>query len=292
MTGSGVHGLTLTGLNLHPVKSTAVRPVSSATVERAGLVGDRRWMVLDGAGAMLTARTEPRLLTLTADVAATEPGLTGLRLRDGEHRELRIAEPDGAERPVRVFDAATVGVDAGDAAAGWLQTALGRDDVRMVFAARPEARRLDPQHAEPGDHTGYADGYPLLLCTESSLQRLNDLILEEALSRGEPVNLQDGGAAPLPMSRFRPNLVIGGTEPFAEDHWTRIRIGEVEFRVVKPCDRCVMTTIDPDSLARGKEPLRTLARHRKVGSKVLFGQNLIPDGAGRLRIGQPIEVLA
>ena len=278
--------LRLTGLNLHPVKSTAVRRVESAAVEKAGLVGDRRWMMLDGVGTMLTARTEPRLLALTADVAATEPGLTGLRLRADGHRELRIDEPGGSERPVRVFDSDTVGVDAGDAAASWLRTALGRDDVRMVFAARPEARRLNPQYAEPGDHTAYADGYPLLLCTESSLARLNDLIVEEALSRG------DEHPDPLPMARFRPNLTISGGEPFAEDHWTRIRIGDVSFRVVKPCDRCVMTTIDPDSLGRGKEPLRTLARHRKVGSKVLFGQNLIPDDPGRLRIGQPVEVLA
>ncbi len=279
--------LELTGLNIVPMKSTAVRPVSSAVVERAGLVGDRRWMVLDGDGTMLTARTEPRLLTVVADLAATEPGVTGLRLRSTdvhELAELSVPEPDGAERAVRVFDDDTVGVDGGPQLRDWLRTALRRDDVTAVFASRPQARRLDPAHSRPDDFTGYADGYPLLACSTTSLSRLNELIVQEALERGEEP------APPLPMTRFRPNLVIDGEEPFAEDDWPRIRIGEVTFRVVKPCARCVLTTIDPDTLARGKEPLRTLARHRKVGSKTLFGMNLIPDTPGRLEVGLPVEV--
>lgn len=276
----------LLSLHLHPVKSTAPRPVQSAVVERAGLVGDRRWMVLDGDGAMLTARTEHRLLTLVADTAQTDSSVTGLRLRSEGWPELALDVPDGPEQVVRVFGDETVGVDAGPAAAEWLRAALGRDDVRLVHASRPAARRLDPAHSRPGDHTGFADGYPLLLASSTSMQRLNDLVVQEALERGEEPG------EPLPMARFRPNLVVDGPEPFAEDGWQRLRISRVELRVVTPCARCVMTTVDPVTLARGKEPLRTLARHRRVGSKTLFGQNLVPETDGLVRVGDPVEVLS
>ena len=135
-------------------------------------------------------------------------------------------------------------------------------------------RPVNPAYGRPGDHVSFADGYPALLASEASLADLNSRL-----------------AAPVPMNRFRPNLVVDGTEAFAEDGWSRIRIGEVVFRVVKPCDRCVVTTIDQKTGKAGKEPLRTLSRYRKKDGKVYFAQNLIPDAPGTLRRGDPVEVL-
>nr|WP_156610504.1 MOSC N-terminal beta barrel domain-containing protein [Auraticoccus cholistanensis] len=272
-------------LHLHPLKSSAVRDVGSARVEAAGLVGDRRWMAVDAAGAMLTARTERRLLTITADTAETDPSVTGLRLRADGLDDLALVEPVGPEQPLTVFGDRTVGVDAGDRAARWLGRALRREDVRLVHASRPAARSLDPRHSRPGDHTGFADGFPLLLTTTASLQRLDELVVAEALARGEEPG------APLPMHRFRPNLVVDGTDPFAEDGWSRLRVGSVVLRVAKPCGRCVMTTVDPATLASGREPLRTLARHRRRGTQLVFGQNLVPETTGELRVGDAVELL-
>ncbi|SDD88181.1 MOSC domain-containing protein [Auraticoccus monumenti] len=276
----------LLSLSVHPVKSTAARPVPQARLERAGLVGDRRWMVLDGDGAMLTARTEPRLLRLTADVAGTAPGVSGLRLRAEGIADLHLPEPGGPEQEVRVFSDRAVAVDAGEEAATWLRAALGRDDVRLVHTPRPQARPLDPRYAGDGDHTGFADGFPVLLTTTASLAALDDLVATEAVERALTP------PEPLSMTRFRPNLVVEGAEPFAEHGWSRLRVGAAVLRVVKPCARCVMTTVDPLTLERGPEPLRTLARHRRVDGRPVFGVNLVPDTTGDLAVGDPVEVLA
>jgi uncharacterized protein YcbX len=136
-------------------------------------------------------------------------------------------------------------------------------------------RRLDLDYARPQDQTGFADGFPFLLISEASLADLNRRI-----------------GRTLPMQRFRPNLVVRGCAPYAEDHWRRIRIGGVGFRLVKPCSRCIIPSIDPATGERdGSEPLATLSRYRQTGNKVYFGQNLIHDGPGRLAVGDRVVVL-
>nr|WP_281387136.1 MOSC domain-containing protein [Jiangella mangrovi] len=139
----------------------------------------------------------------------------------------------------------------------------------------------------PADRVSFADAFPLLATTTGSLARLNDWVVEEALLRGE-----EPPEAPLPMRRFRPSVVVDNAEPFAEDTWCKLRIGDVPFRAVKLCDRCVLTTIDPDTQTRGKEPLRTLARHRNWDGKVWFGMNLVPDGTGTIAVGDEVRVTA
>jgi uncharacterized protein YcbX len=136
-------------------------------------------------------------------------------------------------------------------------------------------RPLDPTYASPGDRTSFTDGYPLLLTAEASLADLNARM-----------------ASPLPMDRFRPSLVMDGAAAFAEDGWRRVRIGEVVFRITKGCDRCVITTIDQQTGEAGPEPLRTLATFRKRDGKVWFGQNLVPEGSGTIRTGDPVIPLA
>ncbi len=274
----------ITSLAVHPVKSTAIRPLTRAEVLPRGLVDDRSWVVVDGEGVLVSAREEHGLFSLVADTPRTDPGLDReLRLRAPGLPDLALDHPDGDLVRVRLFSRELQGVPAGGEADAWLRTALGRDDVRLVWCDDPSRRRLNPEFSRPGDHTAYADGYPVTLASEASLRRLNDWITEDALSRGEePTD-------PLPMDRFRPNLVIDGDEAFAEDDWTGVTVGDVRFRLAKPTDRCVMTTIDLRSLAAGKEPIRTLARHRLVDRKTLFAISLVPETAGTIAVGDPVS---
>jgi len=255
-------------LCVYPIKSTAPHDLESARVEPWGLAGDRRWMVVEADGTLVTARREPTLLHVRTEVLG--PG----RVRvSGEH----AAPLEVEARPAQPLASVTVWSSVVDAstspptADAWFSDLLGRA-VRLVWLDDPTRRPVNPAQSEPGDRVSFADGYPLLLTTRESLRQVNDWITELALDRGEQ--------APdaIPMTRFRPNVVIAGDVAFGEDAWKRVRIGPVEFRVSEPCARCVMTTIDPITLARGREPLRTLAKHRRRGNKLLFGANLIPDG--------------
>lgn len=276
----------VSGLNIHPVKSTAIRPVQHARVEPWGLAGDRRWMVMDADHVLVSARTDQRLFTITADTPATADVTDDLVLTHPDLPELRLATPVGELVAVRVHKNDLQAVPVGAEADSWVRTAIGRDDVRLMWCDDPTRRRLNPQFSRPTDSTGFADGYPLLLTTTTSLRRLNDWIVETALEHGETA------PEPLPMQRFRPNVVIEGVEEaFAEDRWKRIRIGDVEFRAAKPCARCVMTTVNPQDLSTGKEPIRTLARYRRWDGQTWFGTNLIPAGQGMVRVGDPVTVL-
>ena len=272
----------LDGVHLHPVKSTAVRPVLHGDVEPWGLAGDRRWMVVDATGECVTAREEHRLLTVTADTAATDPGLaTALRLSAPGLEPLDVDEPHGPALPVTVHGRGLEGVAAPDEAGAWFGAVLGRDDLRLVHVHSP--RPLNPTHAGPGEATAFADAYPVTLASAASLRRLRDWVAETALERGEAPR------APLAVERFRPNLVVDGDlEPFEEDGWRRVRVGPVEFRVVKPVDRCVLTTIDPTTLERGHEPIRTLARHRKWDGATWFAVQLVPESRGVVRVGDEV----
>jgi len=267
----------LTGLRRYPVKSCRGEDLASCAVEPWGLAGDRRWMVVDPSGDVVTAREANRLVLV-------DPQLTdrGLRLTAPGIADLVIDRPDsGPLLDVEIWDDRLVARLADEIAADWFSTAIGRP-LRLVYLDDPRRRPVDPDYAGPEDVVSFADAYPLLLAGEESLAQLNEWIADGPRAA-------DG---PLPMTRFRPNLVVRGGPAFAEDDWRRVKIGEVTFRVVKPCDRCVLTTIDPDSAVRTKEPLVTLARHRKRGSKILFGMNLIPEAAfGTVAVGDPVDVL-
>ncbi|MGL5819715.1 MAG: MOSC domain-containing protein [Phycicoccus sp.] len=268
----------------HPVKSTAVRVVESADVEPWGLADDRRWMVVTPDAECLTAREHRALFSLVADTPRTAPDVRGdLRLAAPGHGEVDVVRPAGSARPVTVFGRPLTAVDAAPDASAWVRSALGRDDVTLVHVA--EARPLGPNHGRPGEATAFADGYPLTLASAASLRQLDDWVTETALSRGEEP------PGPLDVARFRPNLVLDGDlEPFEEDHWREVRVGEVVFRVAKPVDRCVMTTVDPDSGERGPEPIRTLARHRKWDGKTWFCSQLVPETTGVVRTGDAVVV--
>lgn len=269
----------VSALHVYPVKSLRGTSTGKAVVEPWGLAGDRRWMLVDaGTHKAVTQREQPSL----ALVAAARDGDSGLRLSAPGHGPLRVPVPEPAAlETVRLFADKVEVLPAGEEADRWFSGYLGVP-VRLVHLDDPAVRRpVDPRYAQPGETVSLADGYPLLVTTTASLDALNALIA--AGDRAEE--------GPLPMNRFRPNVVVDGTEPWAEDGWRRVRIGGISFRVAKPCGRCVVTTTDQATGARGREPLRTLGRHRNVDTKLLFGQNLIPENRGTLSVGDPLSVV-
>lgn len=267
----------LRSIHVHPLKSVQGHAPAQAVVEPWGLAGDRRWMLVEPDGRYVTQRHQPRLALVSAEPV---PG-GGLRLSAPGREPLTVRVPD-SERTVsvEVWRDNVEAVPAPQSASTWLSDWLDTE-IRLVHLADPTSRPLDPGFARLGETVSFADGFPLLLAALSSLDALNSLI--------EQGDHADEG--PLPMNRFRPNVVVDGTAPWAEDNWSRISIGEVTFRVAKPCGRCVVTTTDQRTAERGKEPLRTLARHRRFGDQLVFGQNLVPENTGTVRIGDPVEIL-
>ena len=260
----------VTGLFRYALKSARGASLREARLDAFGIEHDRRWAVLGEGGRVLTQRDCPKLATISARITAE-----GIVLASAAGEVLHVLRPSnrGHGERVEIWDDTTTGLEAGREPAEWLSRLLGMS-ARLVYMPDAVERPVDPRFGRPGDRVGFADGYPLLLASESSLADLNGRL-----------------DTPVPMDRFRANLIVDGAAPFAEDSWAAIRVADVIFRVVKPCARCVVITVDQDTGSPGKEPLRTLADFRKREGKVLFGQNLIHDGTGTLRLGDPVEVL-
>ena len=263
----------VTGINIYPVKSTRPIALSESEVLPRGLPWDRRWMLVDSEGRFVTARQHPRLAMI-----ATVLGTETLNISVAGRADLRIplAEPAAPSIPVTVWKDRCQAVPAGAAADAWFSDYLGMP-VRLVRMTDQLVRPVNPEYGQPADQVSFADGFPLLLISEASLHDLNRRL-----------------ATPVPMQRFRPNLVVDGERAYGEDSWRRIRVGEVEFAGVKNCSRCIFTTIDSQTGvkdARG-EPLRTLASYRRrEGGGVFFGQNLIPRSRGIIRLGDSVQIL-
>jgi uncharacterized protein YcbX len=269
--------LRLTEINRYPVKSCGPVAEQRATVDTCGLLGDRRWMLVDDDGAQLTAREHPEMLRVSVDDSGD-----GLLLRHPDAEPLGVAVPSGERISVRIWRSTVMAALADDDAHAWLSKVAGVS-ARLVHLDDTGQRHPNPVFARPDDTVSLADGYPILAATTDSLAALNDLIAEGDRADEGPVS----------MRRFRPNLVLSGATAWEEDGWRRLRIGDALFRVVKGCDRCVMTVTDPDTGRRGKEPLRKLARHRRFDGLTWFGMNLVPDTPGAvISVGDEAEVLA
>ena len=262
---------TLRGLYQYPIKSCRGTSLTEAVVGVRGIVADRHWMVVDASGNFLSQRELPRM-------ALIAPRLSGGAMEVSAPGMRRLMVPIGAggERvEVAVWDDRCAARDEGDAAATWFTAFLGVA-CRLVRMPDDEIRRVDRTYAGPDDQVGFADGFSFLLTSRASLDELNRRL-----------------PTPLPMNRFRPNIVIDGVEPFEEDGWRHIRVDGITFNVAKPCARCAITTTDQNTAERSKEPLRTLATFRNVpGRGVMFGQNLIHDRPGVLHVGAEVEVLS
>jgi uncharacterized protein YcbX len=264
----------VTGIYLYPLKSAAAFPVDEGELDRLGLAGDRRWMLVDAEARALTQREIPRLARVHAI-----PG------PDGSLEAVALGMP-ALGVPVPSSDAGTVearvlkrnghGIPAGEEAAAWFSQYL-EIDCQLLYMPPELAIPVKAPWGGPEHRTAFSDGFPVLLIGEASLADLNRRLVH-----------------PVPMDRFRPNLVIGGTEPYEEDAWDEIRIGEMAFRAVKPCPRCVVTTVDqvsgiPDASG---EPLATLSGYRQRDGKVWFGMNLLHRGTGTIRLGDSVRVVS
>jgi uncharacterized protein YcbX len=256
----------VSALYIYPIKSCRGIRVRQWPVVARGFAADRRWMIVDSRGKFVTQRELPQL-------ALVDVALAGDRLRlNGPGQPelvLPLAHEDGEPRVVEVWQDRALGVAHAPGSA-WFSSYLA-GSYELVYMPEQHQRAVNPARAKSGDIVGFADAYPFLVISEASLADLN--------SRLE---------VPVVMERFRPNIVVSGTEPFAEDDYARVQIGDITFRGPKRCDRCVITTIDPVTGERGKEPLRTLAKYRATDQKVWFGMNLIHDGAGTLRVGDAV----
>jgi uncharacterized protein YcbX len=271
--------LSLTELRRFPVKSCRGQELETAVVEPWGLAGDRRWMLVDDSGETVTAREHREMLLIHPRLRADG----GLEVSSPDQVDLVVPRPAGGRLvDVTVFGQAPFGATpAGHEADAWFSKALG-EPVRLVYADDPNRRQANPTYAGPGVPMHFGDGFPLLLTTESSLAALNELI-----AAGEKAD-----EGPLPMVRFRPNLVVAGGSAWAEDGWRRVRVGAAEFRVVNGCARCAIPTTDEVTAVRRKEPTYTLARHRRWDGAVWFGMNLVPLTPGAtLHVGDEVELL-
>jgi len=261
--------LRIAALTVYPVKSAAGVSCKSWDVDDFGLRYDRRWVVTDPEGVFQTQRTVPRLALLEATVSGG-----ALRLQAPGRRpiELALAPEGGRLVRVRVWNDETRGIPVAPEADAWLTSFLGTAS-QLVYMPHAVVRAVNPAYGAPGDRVSFADAYPMLLISEESLAALNRRM-----------------AVPLPMNRFRPNLVIRGVPAFGEDELDDFAIGGIGFRAVKPCDRCVLTTTDQETAERGVEPLRTLATFRQWDGKVWFGQNVAHQGTGRLAVGMAVQL--
>ena len=259
----------LVGIHIYPIKSCGGVSMQSADLVATGLRDDRRLMLVDGAGGFMSQRGHPRM-------ALISPRLIGGRLvvRAPGMPDLEVPAQGQTTNPVdvEIWGDRQRGEDLGGEAARWFGEFLGVT-CRLVRKPDSDVRPVDSLYAGEDDQTSFADAFPLLVISEASLEDLNG-----RLDR------------PVPMNRFRPNLVVGGCEPHAEDGWGEIRIGDAAFRVAEPCSRCAVTTVDQETGGRGKEPLKTLATYRKAGGEVLFGRNLIHTSPGTVRVGDPVGV--
>lgn len=259
----------LSRLFIYPIKSAAGLEVRSGVIDEFGLANDRRWMIVDEHGTALTQREHPQLALVHPTVTRS-----GLELSASGLPSLAVHVPEGPEREVVVWSSTVRAHDAGNEAAQWLTDFLERP-ARLVHMPDAAFRPIDRHYSPAERRVSFADAFPFLLITQESMDELNRRLQQ-----------------PLGIERFRPNLVVSGAAaPHAEDSWTRIRIGTQDFSVVKPCARCAVPTVDPVTGVRGKEPTRTLATYRRRNGKVYFGQNLIHESTGELRVGDVVAIV-
>lgn len=281
---------TLSELNVYPVKSLKGVALRSWPLAGNGLRFDRRWMVVDPGGRQLTQREEPRLCLITPSLEAAE-GNGNLRAgSDPDATRLVLGAPGagsvalsvvapGAERRVRIWDDTAVASSSPPEVDAWLSAFLGRDVQLVRFGA------VEPEDGRLWQRVAFPDSLPFLLISQASLDDVN----RRLRVKGEP---------PVEMARFRPNFVVAGTDAFAEDGWRRIQIGELQFSVERPCARCVITTIDQQTAAVGREPLKTLAGYRtavresdgRQSRGVMFGQKLIHHELGTVALGDRVTL--
>jgi uncharacterized protein YcbX len=266
--------LKVSALYIYPIKSLAGIPLQTATLTDRGFAHDRNWMLVDAQNNFLTAREFPQMALIKTELS--QDGLTVRHISKDYDSYHLPTQPMGDQCSVRVWDDTCEAQYVDERADAWFSRALGIA-CRLVYMPKSTRRKVDPQYAHKDEITSFSDGYPLLLIGQASLDDLNNRL-----------------SIPLPMERFRPNIVFTGGAPFQEDEMKIFRIADTTFYGVKLCGRCVMTTIDTVTGEKGKEPLRTLSQYRLKDNKVLFGQNLLFENASHpctVSLGDVITLL-
>ncbi len=263
----------VTRISIYPIKGTREISLTQAAVRPRGLGGDRRWMVVDPEGSFLQQRVEPRM----ACIHTLLSGDGTLRIDAPDMPPLEVSPPAGDQRITVKVWSDTVSAAMSDPRVDEWFSAYLRRPCHLVYMDRDAHRGVSHQRGQPGDVVSFADAMPLLLASDASLADLNTRLDRK-----------------VAMANFRPNVTIDGFEPWEEDGWLRIRVGDVEFELTHPCARCVVTTIDQPTGIKSSdgEPLKTLATFRRGANGVYFGQNLVPRSLGTIRVGDPVIVSA
>ncbi|MDN3203117.1 MOSC domain-containing protein [Algoriphagus sediminis] len=261
--------LKVSGLFIYPIKSLGGISLDSIEVQEAGFKYDRRWMLVDQNGMFITQRKHPKLALLKTKLE--HDGLVVSQKDDPNHKlKINFSDQAIAKKRVVIWDDEVESDLLSPEYSKWFSAFLGFQ-VDLVKMPKDGQRPVDPKYAEKRENVSFADGMPYLIIGEEALNDLNGRLEK-----------------PVPMDRFRPNIVFSGGSAFEEDSWSYVRIGGVKFKVVKPCARCVLTTVNQDTGQTGKEPLKTLSTYRNFGNKVLFGQNALALESGKVSVGDQI----
>jgi uncharacterized protein YcbX len=261
----------LSELYIYPVKSLGGISVKEAEVTDRGLKYDRRWMLLDSTGKFLTQRTHPQMALIKVDVS--KDTLFFRNIKNTDQFSVGINETISKKISATIWNDQVELLQVNTIADEWFSQNL---NTRCKFAFMPEEtkRLVDESYAQNNEITNLSDGYPFLIIGQASLDDLNSKLAEK-----------------IPMNRFRPNLVFTGGLPFEEDTMKKFSIGGITFYSVKPCGRCVVTTINQNTAQKSEEPLKTLASYRTFGNKINFGMNLLHKGSGTIKIGDEIIII-
>jgi uncharacterized protein YcbX len=260
----------LQDIYIYPIKSLGGIRLQKANLEERGLQWDRRWMLVDRNGGFLTQRVHASMALLQVELKTD--GLLVYHKQDPKQRiTIPFSPQSEAKRPVTVWDDTVLGQLVSKEVDEWFSEILDMH-CNLVWMPPSTERKIDAKYAVNSESVGFADAMPYLLIGQSALDDLN-------------IRLE----SPVPMDRFRPNLVFSGGPAYIDDTWDKVKIGNARFKITKPCARCVLTTVDQATGQKGKEPLRTLSTYRTVGSKVLFGQNMLLLEGTSVKVGDQVE---
>jgi uncharacterized protein YcbX len=262
----------LSEINIYPVKSLSGISLQASEVNSRGLKHDRRWMVIDEEEKFVTQRTHPQLALIKTKIKENKL-ILGHKTKEISPLVIPINLMLVESTIVKVWEDFVEARFVGKYADEWLSEVLGIK-CKLVFMPDETERYVNRNYAFKNEIVSFADAFPFMLIGQASLNDLNKRLKEK-----------------LPMNRFRPNLVFEGGQVYEEDDWKKIRIGEIIFDVVKPCSRCVTINVNQDNAEKGEEPLKTLAKYRSEGNKIYFGQNLLHENNGTLKIGDAVEIL-
>jgi hypothetical protein len=265
--------LKVSELFIYPIKSLGGIKLNNAEVTDRGLKNDHRWLLVDSNNCFFTQRDFPKMTFLETSIQ-DDKLIVSEKYNPAENIEIPIGIFMPNKLNVKIWDDVVQANVVSDEINNWFSKFIGID-CKLVYMPEETKREIEKDHARQNEIVSFADAYPFLLIGQSSLDDLNGRLKKQ-----------------LPMTNFRPNIVFRGGTAFDEDKWYEIQIGKITFYAVKPCARCVITTIDQNTAQKEKEPLATLSTYRQMKNKVLFGENLIHKGTGRLNTGDEIKIIS